>query len=395
LAPGPSPGRDEERGRGFARGAGLDREHVFAAYERLLLFASLDLESMRRELEAEIIDQPEAVLTLIDDFSLFAVGTQHLTRPASYFLVGPTGVGKNFLVESLARVFERQWGVAVPLLTIEGPNYTYPSDINELRGATRGFIRSDEAGLLTEFHKKVKEAPVSIILVDEVEKAHPQLRRYFLSILDRGVTTDAHGNELSFAGTLIFFTSNIGYRERRSHQMPIGFAGEAEAEATYLSELSHSLKRTLSPEFINRVKIVRFRHLPRESARRILDLEFSRIAGRYRELHGIEVALTDAGREVLLDEGYSHEYGARHLAAVLQRSCNVEIGKMIRRDENRSARDPKQLLALLREARGGKRVVDLDALERQIVEEARAQVPYARIVVDAEDGHIVYRTEPR
>ncbi len=396
----PPPLRERESGpeplpvsRLFGATGSTDRAPIFAAYERLLLFASLDLEAMRRELEAAVVDQPEAVATLVDDFALFAVGTQHLTRPASYFFVGPTGVGKNYLVESLCRVFERQWGAEVPMLVIEGPNYTYASDINELRGATRGFIRSDESGLLTDFHRKAKDAPVSVILVDEVEKAHPQLRRFFLSILDRGTTTDAHGAELCFAGTLIFFTSNVGYRERRANQGPIGFGGEAEAEAAYGAELSQALKRALSPEFINRVKLVRFRHLPRESARRILDLEFARIADRYRDVHGIDVTLTAAGRECLLDEGYSHEYGARHLAAVLQRTCNVEIGKMIRRDESREPRDPKALLALLRDFRAGQQPLALDELEKRILDEARARVPYTRIVVDARDGRIVYRTE--
>ncbi|RMF74864.1 MAG: ATP-dependent Clp protease ATP-binding subunit [Acidobacteria bacterium] len=377
----------------FGNGAGEDEQRLIAAYERLLLFASLDLEAIRAELEAIVVDQQEAVGTLLDDFSLFAVGTQHLSRPASYFLIGPTGVGKNYLVETLCRIFERHWGISVPLLTIEGPNYTYPSDINELRGATRGFIRSDEPGLLSEFHKEAVQAPLSVILVDEVEKAHPQLRKFFLSILDRGTTTDAQGQELDFSGSLIFFTSNIGYGDRRPDQKPIGFGGEEAATAAYSSELTQALKRTLSPEFINRVKLVRFRHLPRESAARIVMLEFEKIAARYRRLHGIELTLTEAGREALLDEGYSLEYGARHIASVLHRTCNVEIGKMLRRDEGGRSRDPRPLLDLVRDYRAGQRPLEIEELERRIVDEARARVPYRRIVVDAEGGVIVYRTE--
>jgi ATP-dependent Clp protease ATP-binding subunit ClpA len=137
--------------------------------------------------------------------------------------------------------------------------------------------------------------------------------------------------------------------------------------------------------------MVRFRHLPRASAERILDLEFARIAARYRDLHGIEMTLDPAGRDVLLDEGYSHEYGARHLAAVLQRSCNVEIGKMIRRDEASAGRDPSALLQRLRLARESGS--DLEDLDREILEAARARVPYRRIVVTAGDGRIAYRTE--
>ncbi len=373
---------------------GLGRDQLLTAYERLLLFAGLDLEELRAELAAEVVDQPEAVATLIDDFALYAVGTQNLARPASYFLVGPTGVGKNYLVERLAAALSRRWETEVPLLTIEGPNYTYPSDINELRGATRGFVRSEEPGLLTSFHERAAAAPLSVILIDEVEKAHPQLIRFFLSILDRGTTTDAHGNELSFAGSLIFFTSNIGHEAAsQGTSRPIGFGGEEEAEAAYRAELSHSLKRALPPEFINRVKLVRFRHLPRSSAERIVELEFGKIAARYRELHGVELALTAAGREALLARGYSHEYGARHLAAVLQRTCNVEIGRMLRRDEAQPHGVARALIERLREARGTEGPVDLSALEHEVHEAARARVGYARILVDAEQGEIVYRRE--
>ncbi|MDH3283545.1 MAG: AAA family ATPase, partial [Acidobacteriota bacterium] len=399
VAPGATeaaPAREEQVGGGSLFGGAVSaRGELLAAYERLLLFASLELDLLREDLTSTVIDQDEAVATLLDDFSLYAVGTQNLTRPGSYFLVGPTGVGKNYLVETLVAVLERQWGIEVPLLTIEGPNYTYSSDINELRGATRGFIRSDEPGLLTSFHERSSAAPLSVIIVDEVEKAHPQLRRFFLSIMDRGSTTDAHGNELNFAGTLIFFTSNIGHVEGDSGR-PIGFGGEDEAASVYRAELTASLKRVLSPEFINRLKILKFRHLPRESATRILELEFEKIARRYQELHGIEIVLSEAGREALLDEGYSHEYGARHLAAVLQRICNVGVGKMIRRDEEREPRDAGDLLARVRELRESDADVDLSRLDREIVEKARAKVPYKKIVVDAEgrpERRIVYRRD--
>lgn len=370
------------------------RERLLAAYERLLLFAAVDLEALRRELSQEVVDQDQAIATLIDDFAMFAVGTQNLTRPASYFLVGPTGVGKNHLVETLARRMGQQWGLEIPMLTIEGPNYTYPSDINELRGATRGFIRSDEPGLLTEFHKRAAKAPLSVILVDEVEKAHPQLQRFFLSILDRGTTTDAHGNELHLEGTLIFFTSNIGHRERSLAHQPIGFGDRAAAEAAYRSELAQELKRVLSPEFIGRLKIVRFHHLPRHSVARILRLEFDKIARRYAEVHGIELILTPEGEELLLDRGYSQEYGARNLTAVIQRHANIEVGKMLRRDEGGEARrDPRSLLAEIRRAKDGEQPLPLADLDRRILEQTRARVDYAAIVIDAHGGEIVYRRE--
>ena len=386
----------EDAGESLLGGARGHESRLLGAYERLLLFSALDLSAMRGALSSKVVDQSEAVETLIDDFALFAVGTQQLGKPASYFLVGPTGVGKNYLVETLRDAMQLQWDIEVPMLTIEGPNYTYPSDINELRGATRGFIRSDEPGLLTEFHEKLSESPLGIILVDEVEKAHPQLRKFFLSILDRGTLTDAKGNELDFSGALIFFTSNIGYVEGQEPGKSIGFGGKDQAERNYRAGLGQALRKTLSPEFINRVKLVRFRHLPRDSARTILELEFQKIASRYKALHDVSVELSVAGREALLDEGYSEEYGARHLASVLNRTCNVAIGKMIREDEGeRAPRDPSALLAMLRDLKKGERPVEMSDLERMVREQARARVPYTRVVVDDEGGRIVYRREEK
>jgi MoxR-like ATPase len=361
--------------------------------ERLLLFSALDMEDLHRELSEMVIDQPEAIDALCDDLSLLCVGTQPDQRPPSYFLVGPTGVGKNYLVETLVGCLERRWETEVPMLTIEGPNYTYPSDINELRGATRGFIRSDEPGLLTEFHDKVKDAPLGVILVDEIEKAHPQLRRFFLSIMDRGVTTDAQGNELHLDQTLIFFTSNIGYRDRSLAEQPIGFGGVAHAEAAFHAELDQSIKKALSPEFINRLRIVRFRHLPRASAVRIARLEFERIAERYRAHQDLELELTEAGLEAIVDRGYSHQYGARYLTAVLQTLCNVEVSKLVRRDQPSEPRDHAELLEQLRGVKEGSAEADITELERRVLEQARARVPYRRVVIDAKDGEVVYRRE--
>jgi ATP-dependent Clp protease ATP-binding subunit ClpA len=363
--------------------------------ERLLLFSALDLEDLRQELSEIVIDQPEAIDALCDDLSLLCVGTQPDERPPSYFLVGPTGVGKNYLVEALVGCLERRWETEIPMLTIEGPNYTYPSDINELRGATRGFIRSDEPGLLTEFHEKVETSPLGVILVDEIEKAHPQLRRFFLSIMDRGVTTDAQGNELHLDQTLIFFTSNIGYRERSLSEHPIGFGGLAHAEEAYQAELDQSIKKTLSPEFINRLRLVRFRHLPRTSAVRIARLEFERIAQRYRAHQGLELALTDDGLEAIVDRGYSHQYGARYLTATLQTLCNVEVSKLLRRDGPSEPRDHAELLEQLRAVKAGEAETDIAELEARVISRARAQVPYRRIVVDAKDGEVIYRREAK
>jgi hypothetical protein len=378
----------------LAAGPTEDRDQLLASCERMLLFSTLDAARLKAALKWRVVDQDEAVETLCDEFALYAAGTQAAGKPTSYFLVGPTGVGKNLLVESLVQLLESVWAIRVPFLTIEGPNYTYPSDINELRGATRGFIRSDEKGILSEFEEGARGTPLAVILVDEVEKAHPQLRKFFLSIMDRGTTTDAHGKILYFGNTLLFFTSNVGYRERSEAQL-IGFGGEEAAAEAYQAELTRSLKRLLSPEFINRLRIVHFRHLSRSSIEKIFDLEFERIASRFRDLHGIELVATSAAKQMLIARGYSHEYGARHLAGVLNDLCNVSVSRQIRSDDRRDRGRTEEALAYLREMREGERSFDADQLQARVRRAARADVDYDQVVVDAEGERIVYRPRRR
>ncbi|HEX5045209.1 MAG TPA: AAA family ATPase [Candidatus Polarisedimenticolaceae bacterium] len=369
------------------------REHLLSAYERTLLFAALDVDRLRSALGAVVVDQDAAVDALCDEFDLFAAGTRDPRKPPAFFLVGPTGVGKNHLVESLCRLLSGLWGAEVPMLTIEGPSYTYPSDIHELRGATRGFIRSDEDGLLATFHERSSRAPLSVILVDEVEKAHPQLRTFFLSILDRGTVTDNRGRVLDFSNTMVFFTSNLGYSDAQQGASPIGYREEDARQKAQDADVRRQLRRSLSPEFANRLRLVHFTRLSRTSARRILGLEMERILARYREVHGIEVRLTEAAEAELLRRGFSPEHGARHLAAVLESVCNVEIARRIHRDDRGPARDREALLRWLRELRAGGRAFDPAELKARVLAEARARTGYSVIRVDHDGGGFSYTPE--
>jgi ATP-dependent protease Clp ATPase subunit len=371
----------------------LSREQLLSLYERMLLFASLDPQKLREALDATVIDQRQAVAALCDEFSLFAAGTRDPRKPPAYFLVGPTGVGKNHLVETLCRLLEGVWQIDVPTLTIEGPNYTYPSDINELRGATRGFIRSDEEGLLTAFHKKSSRAPLAVILIDEVDKAHPQLLTFFLSILDRGTTTDNRGQVLNFANCMVFFTSNVGYSDAQQRSAPIGYLDEEERQGKADRDTRSEIRRALKPEFVNRVRLIHFSRLTRSSVDRILDLEMARIAARYREMHGLEVVLDQSARAELIRRGYSAAYGARRLATTLESVCNVELARKVRRDDQ--AQHPRRdaLVDWLREIRAGKRAFSAEEVKQHVVEQARAQLGYhtIRVTYDGEQFH--YSTE--
>ena len=364
------------------------REEIIARYERLLLFSALEVEALRSELTAAVIGQEGAVETLCDEFSLYAAGTQDPARPSSYFFVGPTGVGKNHLVETLTLILSRQWGVEIPYLQIEGPNYTDASDINELRGSTRGFIRSDESGLLAEFNERALKAPFSVILIDEVEKAHPHLRKFFLSMMDRGTLTDNRGKTLRFAGSMLVFTSNLGYSEYAAQSAPIGYHDSESKDTAERSDAERGLKRALSPEFLNRLKLVRFEHLSRPSIERIFDLEFGRIVERFRAAHAIDLDVSPEAREHLLALGYSKEFGARRLSAILERHCNVEVARKIRREELPRKPGNGETLAWLREMRAGDRAFDEAEVRQRVFQEARARLPYTRLRLELVDGGI-------
>lgn len=364
----------------------LTREQVLSSYERMLLFSSLDLGKLREALDATVIDQSQAVASLCDEFSLYAAGTRDPRKPPAYFLVGPTGVGKNHLVESLCRLLEGVWKIGIPVLTIEGPNYTYPSDINELRGATRGFIRSDEEGLLTTFHQESTVAPIAVILIDEVEKAHPQLLTFFLSILDRGTTTDNRGTVLNFANCMLFFTSNLGYSDAQQRSAPIGYMDEVARQGKTDTDIRRDLRRALKPEFVNRVRLVDFNRLTGTSAERILDLELERIARRYREIHGLSIVLDASARTELIRLGFSETFGARRLAATLESVCNVELAKKVRRDDRGAPRDRGSLVTWLRELRAGKRAFSAAEVRSRVLKKTRARLGYdtVRVVFDGE-----------
>lgn len=368
----------------------LPKERVLSGYERVLLFSSVDMQRLQGALLATVIDQGQAVQALCDELSLCAAGTRDPRKPPAYFLVGPTGVGKNHLVESLCRLLQGIWNVEVPMLTIEGPNYTYPSDINELRGATRGFIRSDEEGLLSSFHEKSSRVPFSVILVDEVEKAHPHLLTFFLSILDRGTTTDNKGQELNFANSMLFFTSNLGYSDAQQGAAPIGYFDEEARQQASDHDVRKELRRRLTPEFINRVRVIHFNRLGPSSAERILDLELQRIADRYRELHGVRLELDPAAREELIRQGFSPVFGARHLAATLDGVCNVEIAKKIRRDDLSRGTDRSAMLAMLREMRAGERVFEAAEVRRRVHELTRARLKYDTVRIVFRAGRFDY-----
>ena len=400
--PGPPPGaRQAPPATAPAAGAEalpeeterLSREERLAGYERTLLFSALDIAGLRRRLKDMVVDQDAAVDQLCDDLAVYALGTRGRPRPQSYLLVGPTGVGKNYLLESLVRCLSATWGIDVPLLVIEGPQYTYPSDVTELKGSTRGFIRSDEEGLLAEFHARAGKAPLSFLLVDEVEKAHPQLARFFLSLMDRGWTLDNKGRILRFPATILAYTSNLGYSEEAALGRPIGY-GARPVRSVRAGAASRSIKRGLPPEFLNRLHVIHFAPLSRDSAWRILDQEIGRIAARYRGLHGVELVVTPAARQALVALGFSEEYGARHLMAQVDRVCNVEVSLTLHTAPASLTPEVHRLLERIRAARQGSKAIDEESIRVDVARQTRGRLGPLRVIVDHHDGRFVHRLEP-
>jgi ATP-dependent Clp protease ATP-binding subunit ClpA len=373
--------------------ASLSRDEALSVYERMILFSSVDTARLRSALRSVVVDQERAVDALCDEFTLFSAGTRDLRRPPAFFLVGPTGVGKNHLVECVRRLLQGVWHQDIPMLTVEGPNYTYASDINELRGATRGFIRSDEEGLLTSFHERSSKAPLAVLLVDEVEKAHAQLRTFFLSILDRGTTTDNRGRELRFFNTLIFFTSNLGYSDVQQRAAPIGYLDEDARYESSDRDVRAGLRKALSPEFMNRVRMIHFDRLTERSAERILDLEFGKIARRYAEIHGTCVVLDPTARHELIRRGFSPVFGARHLAAVLDGVCNVEVAKTLRGSGAAPGGDLQEALAWLHEIRAGTRPFVEEEVRRRVWGLVRVPGVTRALRIRFEGGRFVYVLE--
>ena len=282
--------------------------------------------------------------------------------------------------------------IEIPILLIEGPQYTYPSDVSELKGSTRGFIRSDEQGLLAEFHERARKAPLSFLVVDEIEKAHAQLHRFFLSLMDRGSTMDNKGRLLRFPATVLAYTSNLGYSEEQMRGDPIGY-GAARRGPGRRGAASRHLKRGLPPEFLNRLRVIHFAALSRGSAERILDQEIDRIAARYQALHAIELHVSLAAHAALVDRGFSEEYGARHLVEQADRILNVEVSLRLQAFTPGLSEEGRCLLARIREARDGGRAIDEEALRSAVGRETRLAGPVVRVAVDWSEGGFVYRVE--
>jgi hypothetical protein len=194
---------------------------------------------------------------------------------------------------------------------------------------------------------------------------------------------------------MLFFTSNLGYSDAQQGTAQIGYGGETARIESADVDVRRELRRSLKPEFVNRVRMIHFDRLGLASAERILELEMERIARRYEQLHGLGLVLDEPARGALIERGFSPTFGARHLASTLENVCNVEIAKRVRRDDRGGAGRRGPLIRWLREIRAGKRAFDEDQVRRRVQREARARLGYDTLRITFRDGRFEYEPGSR
>lgn len=274
---------------------------------------------MEEELKKYIVGQDEAIHAIAKAVRRARAGLKDPRRPiGSFIFLGPTGVGKTELTKALARFM---FGSEEALIQLDMSEFTERHTGSRLVGAPPGYIGYEDAGQLTE---ALRRRPYSIVVFDEVEKAHPEVHNLLLQIMEEGHLSDAKGRQVNFRNAIIVMTSNVGAEEiRRNTQLgfPLKRDAKTEERLTYeemRKKLTESLKRVFRPEFINRVDaVIVFRALNKDDIRKIVVLELDKVMERLKE-HAISLRATDAALDLLAERGYDPEMGARPLRRVIQ-----------------------------------------------------------------------------
>ena len=275
------------------------------------------LVSMPDELNGKVIGQQEAIAKIVRAIQRNRAGLKDPNKPIGVFLfLGPTGVGKTYLAKVLAEyLFDSQDAMA----RIDMSEYMEKYSISKMIGSPPGYVGYGEGGQLTE---KIRRKPYSIVLLDEIEKAHPEVHNVLLQLFDDGVLTDGSGRRVDFKNTIIIMTSNVGTRELKDFGTGVGFSTQTiEANKDKLAQgvLEGALKKTFSPEFLNRIdEILYFKNLDKDEIVQIIELELNKVIRRVSDL-GISVSLSEKARDFLVEKGWDPHYGARPLKRTIQR----------------------------------------------------------------------------
>jgi ATP-dependent Clp protease ATP-binding subunit ClpC len=283
---------------------------------------------MRQKLKEKVIGQDEAVDKIVKAIQRNRVGLKDPNKPIGTFMfLGPTGVGKTHLAKKLA---EFLFDSPENLIRVDMSEYMEKFNVSRLVGAPPGYVGYEEGGLLTE---KVRRRPYSVVLLDEIEKAHPDVFNILLQIMDEGHITDSLGRKIDFKNTILIMTSNIGTRQLKDFGRGIGFNTNNSVSDTEYSRsvIQKALNKAFAPEFLNRVDdIVMFDQLSRESIYKIIDLELQGLYKRIGDL-GYKVELTEPAKEFIANKGYDVQFGARPLKRAIQKYIEDEMAEQILR----------------------------------------------------------------
>ncbi len=285
---------------------------------------------MEEELHQRVVGQEEAITTISQAVRRARAGLKDAKRPiGSFIFLGPTGVGKSELAKALAAyLFDSEDA----LIRLDMSEFMERHTTARLVGAPAGYVGYDEGGQLTE---AVRRRPYSVILFDEVEKAHPEVFNMLLQILEDGRLSDAKGKVVNFANTVIIMTSNLGMRDINQAQTALGFqpalvSEEADAERRHKimkDKIDSELKKTFRPEFLNRIDaVITFKPLTPEQIRQIVDLQLKHLEDRLKE-QDVHVVVTPAARDRLGEEGFDRQYGARPLRRVITQRIEDQLSE--------------------------------------------------------------------
>jgi len=292
---------------------------------------SQKLLGMAGAMKNRIIGQDDAVQKLVRAIQRTRAGLKDPKKPiGSFIFLGPTGVGKTELAKELARfMFDSEDA----LIQIDMSEYMEKFAISRLVGAPPGYVGYEEGGQLTE---KIRRKPYSVVLLDEIEKAHPDVFNLLLQVLDEGQLTDSLGRKVDFRNTIVIMTSNIGARQLKDFGQGVGFTTSAkvgQADSHSRSVIENALKRTFAPEFLNRVDdVIVFNSLGKEQIFKIIDIELKTLFARIEGL-GYSIKLTDAAKDYIADKGFDSNFGARPLKRAIQKYLEDPVAEEILKGE--------------------------------------------------------------
>ena len=294
--------------------------------QRMAQAEGLKLAGMKEELQAKVVAQDAAIEKLTKAILRSRVGLKDPNRPIGTFMfLGPTGVGKTHLAKQLAKYM---FGSSDALIRIDMSEYMEKYTVSRMIGAAPGYVGYEEGGQLTE---KVRRKPYSIVLLDEIEKAHPDVFNILLQVLDEGRLTDNYGRTIDFKNTVIIMTSNIGTRQLKEFGRGVGFAAQARTDDNEYSRsvIQKALNKTFAPEFLNRLdEIITFDQLSLDAITKIVDIELKGLYERVETI-GYKLVVDDEAKRFLATKGYDVQFGARPLKRAIQNYLEDGLSELI------------------------------------------------------------------